>query len=211
MYIKKIIIIGLLVNLLNSFVQALNYKVFINEILPSPKGPDEKEEFIEIFNANDFELDLTGWKISDKVGKTKTYIFLKGTKISAKSYLILNRPTTKITLNNDGDELILSDSSGEIVDQVSYQKAQEGKSYSKTDSGWIWTSNLTPGKENFNLSQVSNKKESENSLIEKEEFKAAIPKSSQSLIIFLISLSFAIFSAIVFLILKRRLIKEDKP
>jgi len=207
---SKFLIIFLLSLLFYSSIFALNYKVFFNEILPSPEGPDDKEEWIEIFNENDFEVDLSGWKISDKVGKTKTYVFPDGTKILAKGYLVLERPKTKITLNNDGDELVLVNSSEEIIDHVSYQKAPKGKSYNKTESAWIWTTNLTPNKENFILSQIFNKKESENLPIEKEELKAAIPKSSQSLIIFLISLSFAIFSAIVFLIFKRKLIKENK-
>src|SRR4030042_7178446 len=32
--------------------------IIFNEILPSPEGPDETEEWVEIFNKNDFEVYL---------------------------------------------------------------------------------------------------------------------------------------------------------
>jgi hypothetical protein len=192
-----------------SFVFAFDYKIFINEILPSPEGKDEKEEWVEIFNSNDFEVDLSGWKIQDSVGKTKTYTFPKGTKIGPKGYLVLERPKTKITLNNEGDELIIFDSRGEIVDRVFYQKAQKGKSYSKTSEGWIWTSNLTPGKENFEPKEILKEKEPEVSKIEKDEFFASVKEFFQPMIVFLIALSIAIFSAIIFLIFKRKIEKGE--
>ncbi len=207
---KKILNFLFLLLFFPLFSLAFDYKIFINEILPSPKGADEKEEWIEISNQNDFEVDLSGWKISDKVGKTKTYVFPKGTKIEAKSFLVLDRPTTKITLNNEGDELVLFNLNGEIVDRVSYQKAQEGKSYSKTLSGWIWTSNLTPGKENFEPDKILKEKGLEAPQIMKEEFSASAKEFFQPIIIFLISFSISIFSAILFLILKRKIEKNEK-
>jgi hypothetical protein len=122
--------------------------IVFNEILPSPKGSDETEEWIEIFNQNDFEVDLSGWKISDTLGKTMTYIFPTGTKISPKGFLVLNRPTTKITLNNDNDGLNLIQPSGNILDKVSFEKAPIGQSYNKIENSWAWSDNLTPGSEN---------------------------------------------------------------
>jgi hypothetical protein len=192
-----------------SFALAFDYKIFINEILPSPEGPDDKEEWVEIFNSNDFEVDLSNWKIQDSVGKTKTYLFPKGTKIEAKGYLVLERPETKITLNNEGDELVLFNSRGEVVDRVSYQKAQKGKSYSKTSEGWTWTSNLTPGKENFEPEKNLKEKEPEVPKIEKEKFSASVKEFFQPVIIFLIALSIAIFSAIIFLLLKKKIEKKE--
>ena len=55
--------------------------VVFNEILPSPEGADEKGEWIEIFNQNNFEVDLSDWQISDTVGKITTLTFPAGTKI----------------------------------------------------------------------------------------------------------------------------------
>ena len=72
-----------------------NTGIVLNEILPSPDGPDAENEWIEVFNQNNFEVDLSGWKIRDKEGKTTTYTFSANTKISPLGYLVLKRTETK--------------------------------------------------------------------------------------------------------------------
>ena len=221
---KKILAISIL--FLFSFFpflsQAVDFpKIVINEFLPSPAGSDATEEWIEIFNPNDFEVNLSGWKIQDTIGKTKIYTFPKETKISAKGFLVLKRPITKITLNNDGDGLKLTDSDGKTIDEISYQKAEKGKSYNKTplesskedltgqtDSGWIWSNNLTPGSENI----VPVQKEKPLELAEEKGLAAIgeqIPRET-SFSPLLVALGIAIFSGIIILILKRKISSKNK-
>ena len=107
------------------------------ELVPSPEGPDDENEYFKIFNNNDFAVDLSGWIIKDGIGKTTEYIL--NTKISALSELILKRPDTKITLNNDGDELILLNPNKEIIDSVEFAKAIQGEKYIKENNVWAWT------------------------------------------------------------------------
>jgi len=121
--------------------------IIFNEILPSPDGPDAENEWIELYNQNDFEVDLNNWTIQDTTGSAKTYAL--NAKIPALGYLVLKRPETKITLNNDGDGLNLFNPNEEIVDSVDFGKAFQNQSYSKTSSGWAWNSNLTPGEKNI--------------------------------------------------------------
>ncbi len=123
--------------------------IVINEILPSPTGPDETEEWIEIFNQNNFAADLSGWKIADTAGGTTTYIFPQATEISPQEFLVLSRPTTKITLNNDGDGVSLIQPDGEIVETVNYPQAPREQSYSRTENKWVWSAFLTPGSPNI--------------------------------------------------------------
>lgn len=182
--------------------------IFINEILPSPVGPDT-EEWIEIFNQNDFEVNLSNWEIGDTVGKTKTYILPKETKILAKEFLILKREITKITLNNEGDGLNFIQPDGKIIDQIFYEKSLEGKSYNRTESGWAWSSNLTPGFPNIIPDQTSETEEPESFPAEKKELATISQQLPQSLITFLIALGIAIFSGIIILILKRKIIKPS--
>ena len=200
---------------------AIPLDVVINEILPAPVGSDIEEEWIEIFNPNDFEVNLSGWKIQDTIGKTKIYTFPKETKISAKGFLVLKRPITKITLNNDGDGLKLTDADGKTIDEISYQKAEKGKSYNKTplesskedltgqtDSGWIWSNNLTPGSENI----VPVQKEKPLELAEEKGLAAIgeqIPRET-SFSPLLVALGIAIFSGIIILILKRKISSKNK-
>ena len=189
--------------------------IVLNEILPSPEGPDEKDEWIEIFNQNNFEVDISNWKITDIAGKTETYTFPQITKIPAQGFLVLSRPTTKITLNNDEDGLLLIQPNGNILDSVNYQKALRGQSYNRTESNWVWSSVLTPASKNI-LTQPDIKKEvEEKSEIETQKSKDSpetksqlasvgeqIPKSSK---IFLIAFGLAIFSGVIILIIKRKL------
>ena len=148
--------------------------VVFNEILPSPEGSDTTEEWIEIYNQNGFEIDLSDWKIEDTTGKTTPYLFPAGTKIPQNGFLVLKRPETKITLNNDGDGLNLFSPSKEKKDAVSYEKAPLGQSYNLTSKGWTWSSKLTPGALN---------------IISTKETKQVTPKPSPNDETFVIDLS----------------------
>lgn len=142
--------------------------IVINEILPAPEGADDTEEWIEIKNLNEREVDLSGWKIKDVKGSVNVYVLPKGTKIGSKGFLVFSRPTTKITLNNNDDGISLIQPNGNICDSVVYQKAPKGQSYNrllsettgteeqaKSDT-WVWSSTLTPGATNvIPLSQSS--------------------------------------------------------
>ncbi len=200
--------------------------IIFNEILPSPEGPDEENEWIEIFNQKEMEIDLTDWKISDTMGAIKIYAFPKGTKISSKGYLILTRPVSKITLNNDGDGLKLTSPDGKIADSVEYIKAPKGRSFNRIKSSWIWSDVLTPGSLNKNPSKIS-EKESEtelgilktttdgtNSELQSKEGLAAVNQSFEkslqqkipnSFSPCLIAVSLAVFSGAVIFSLKRLL------
>jgi len=193
--------------------------IVINEILPSPEGLDEKEEWIEIFNQNSFEVDLSDWQITDSEGKTTAFIFPAGTKIKPNEFLVISRLITKITLNNDGDVLNLIQPNEKIIDSVTYEKAPRGQSYNRIASQWAWSNVLTPGSTNV-ISSISEKKEIETP---KKEIKEQIPekkieekerelatveglvsKERSSFLPLLISSSVAIFAGIIILVLKRK-------
>jgi hypothetical protein len=123
--------------------------VYINEILPNPEGPDETDEFIEFYNSNNFEVDLSGWIIKDSVGTITIFTIPQNTKILAYGFLAFKRPQTKIMLNNDEDGLILLSPDNKTVDSVNYSKAPLGQSYSKTSAGFVWSANLTFGTTNI--------------------------------------------------------------
>ena len=201
--------------------------VVINEVLPSPEGPDEEEEWIEIFNQNDFEIDLTGWQIQDITGKTKTYTFSKEAKIAPQGFLVLPRPESKITLNNEGDSLNLIQPDEKIIDSVTYEKAPRGQSYNKSETGWVWSNALTPGSPNVtspptssgfvepaqkekveSVSQIETKKK-----LAKEELAAIseqIPKENLPILPFLIAFSVSIFFGILILFFKKGVEKLRK-
>ncbi len=181
-----------------------------HRILPSPEGADAEEEWIELYNQNNFEVDLSGWTIKDTLGSTKTYTL--NAKIPANGYLVLSRPETKITLNNTGDGLNLINPNKEIADSVDFGKASLNQSYSKTSSGWAWNSNLTPGEKNI----VPKEKPSFAKASEGNKLSEVGPRIDESVDIdlstqkskppvCLIALVIAIFSGIAILIVKNSL------
>ena len=199
--------------------QTPNYPsgVIINEILPSPQGADETEEWIEIHNKNDFEIDFSFWKISDMIGSVKTYTFPQGTKIEGKGYLLVLRPESKITLNNDGDVLNLIQPDGKTADSVGYEKALLGQSYSFLKGDWLWGETLTPGEDNIVIveSLGNESKEERNNISEKtinpeptadpKKMLAAVNEQiNKNFLPPLIALIISSFSGVIILILKKK-------
>ena len=190
----------------------INYPtgIIFSEILPSPKGPDMENEWIELYNQNDFDVDLSEWIIKDTLGSAKAYTL--NAKISANGYLVLLRPETNITLNNTGDGLNLFNPNKEIVDSVDFGKASLNQSYSKISSGWAWNNNLTPGEKNI----ISAKKASSPDDIAEKELSEDEPRIDKIADIdlsnqkskppvWLIALVIAVFSGIAILIVKNSL------
>ena len=189
--------------------------IILNEILPSPDGADEENEWIELYNTNNFEVDLSDWKIEDKEGATINYSLPENTKISAYGYLVFKRPDTKITLNNTTDGLILYWPNKEIADSMIYEKAPQKQSYNKIGASWQWSASLTSGAENIiaqnNKKQKSGdlpKTEKSDSSKEIEESLAAANKTANPWFLFLAALATTIFSVIIVLFIKFKFSKH---
>lgn len=123
--------------------------ITFNEVLPSPEGPDAENEWFELYNSNNFAVDLTNWQVKDRVGQTKSFICPTDTIIQPNNFLLVLRPQSNITLQNSGDGLILFDPNQKIVDEIDYPKASQGQSYNKTATGWFWSETLTPLQSNI--------------------------------------------------------------
>ena len=70
-------------------------KIYLNEILPHPKGDEKTGEFIEIVNQENGPVDLFGWTIRDG-SKTGKYIFKEHVEIDSGAYIAIYRPESKL-------------------------------------------------------------------------------------------------------------------
>lgn len=70
----------------------------ITEVLPNPKGADEGNEFIELYNPNDEAVDLSQWRIYVNGDYDTAYAFAPGTTIEAGEYLVVKQNVVKFTL-----------------------------------------------------------------------------------------------------------------
>jgi len=92
--------------------------VRLNEVVSNPLSGEK--EWVELYNAGDTAVDLSGWKLTDLVDPqgTPTPETLKALtgSIEPGSYLVVEVGTTK--RNNAGDSVGLLDASGAEVDRV---------------------------------------------------------------------------------------------
>ncbi|MCX6812559.1 MAG: lamin tail domain-containing protein [Candidatus Berkelbacteria bacterium] len=115
-------------------------KVYINEILPQPAtGSDD--EFIELINSSDVDVDLLGWQLDAGT-------FGISTIIKSGEYRVFKNLEIKIGLTDTGDITNLIDPDGEIKSTVSYGKSFRGQSFANFLGTWQWTTTPTPGEEN---------------------------------------------------------------
>ena len=160
-------------------------KIIITEFLPNPKGSDSEDEFIEIYNSGNVEIDLENWTLEDKMGSVKKFIISEKTKIGADEYRVFYSSETKITLNNNGDGIVLKDSADDVISETSLSNlAPEGQSYSLDKSGnWVWTLIITPEKENVIIQEDqqddNSSQEEEINDSEQDDFSETHPNPSQ--------------------------------
>ncbi len=97
-----------------------SHKILISEVYPSPQS--EEVEWVELYNFSDKKIDLTEWSIGDN---SKNQM-LEDLIVKADSYLVLSDEDLKITLNNSGDKITLSDPNEELVDTFKYIETDKG-------------------------------------------------------------------------------------
>lgn len=137
--------------------------IFINEVQIS----SIKERFIELYNSDSSDVDLTGWYIQRKTatggsfGSLVANTQLAGKIVKAQSYFLISRSQlynsdAVIDLTfTESNTVRIRDSKGKDVDQVEWGRIDEGKSYQRTlSNGWLIGA-PTPGTAN-SISQSTN-------------------------------------------------------
>lgn len=124
--------------------------VQLTELLPDPASPltDAADEYIEIYNPTDEEVDLTGYTLKTGHDLGSKYV-IKDVTVPADGYVALKSATTKLALANDGSSVALYAPDGtQLGATVTYPKAPAGAAWAHFDNGWGWTSESTPGVSN---------------------------------------------------------------
>lgn len=146
-------------------VSIYSQAIIISEFIPNPEGKDEENEWIEIHNQKEQMADLSGWQIKDESSQ-KAFVFPESSLIGPKQYLVIKRSTSKISLNNDKDTLFLLYPTGDICQEIKYEKAKEGYSVNfASENSYVWSNALTPGMPN--IITTSKQKTSESKSLKK--------------------------------------------
>jgi hypothetical protein len=135
--------------------------VVINEVQIG--GASGSDEFIELYNSGNTDVDLTSWFLKKKTSSGAEYSLvatnrLEGKTISAGGYFLLGNEggytgSTQLDATWASSNTIASNnqvvlySLSDLVDSVSIGSVENGKSYQKFDSGWS-VANPTPKAQN---------------------------------------------------------------
>ncbi len=114
--------------------------VLINEFMPAP--PSGQKEYIELYNANPFPVDVSGWKLDDREGGARPYTLPAGSILPPHGLLLFRR---NFGLNNDGDIARLLAPDGSVRDSRAYDHARKGGAWSRLgDGAAAWTEKYPP-------------------------------------------------------------------
>lgn len=136
------------------FAQIASAQVFINEVQISPIS----ERFIELYNSDDSDVDLTGWYIQRKTATGSSFSSLvtstqlNGKIIRSHSYFLISRGqvgNSDVVVDNltltESNTIRMRDSKGSDVDQIEWGSIDEGESYQRASTGGWVISTPTPG------------------------------------------------------------------
>lgn len=126
------------------FAQIASAQVLINEIQIAPIN----ERFIELYNPDDTDVDLTDWYIQRKTatgssfGSLITSTQLSGKIIKSHSYFLISRSQLEKSdivagslVLTESNTIRIRDSKGKDVGQIEWGSVAEGKSYQRTSTG----------------------------------------------------------------------------
>ncbi len=108
------------------------HKILISEAQISPIG----QRFVELYNPNNSEIDLTGWYLQRKTETGSEYASfvtkndLLGKKINANDYFLISKlgVSADITLDltlTENNSLVLKNPNGEVSDKLGFGSAQD--------------------------------------------------------------------------------------
>lgn len=123
----------------------------VNELLPNPASPqtDADDEFIELYNPNDSDFDLSGFKLAFGSAKPKKYTFPEGTILKPKEFKAFTSGDTSISLSNTEAQVWLLDPNEKVIGQSDpYAKAKDGQAWALDNGKWLWTTRPTPNEMN---------------------------------------------------------------
>lgn len=149
-------------------------KIIINEIMYDPLGSDPGNEWLEIYNNDTIDCDISDWGFFESGTNHRLTLQQGSMTIPSETYAIITDNATNFLINhpgfngtiikssfslsNDGEYIALKDYSSNVVDGITYNSSYGGNGNNKTleRKGNDWNESLvnggTPGFENSILS-----------------------------------------------------------
>lgn len=144
---RKVVIILMLVFCYLSWVDFTSAQVIINEVLPQPINNDL--EWVELKNTSSNSANLSGWFLEDVLSSPKTIFSFGLVEILPNQFFVA---TISGQLNNSADGVVLKDSLGNVVSQMSYSSSSLGLSWQLDGDNNFIAAEPSKGLENVSLS-----------------------------------------------------------
>ncbi len=128
------------------------HNIELSEIYACPDS--NEDEWVELYNDNAHEVQLTDWKLIDSVENSRSVHLM----IPSHSYGSITWSSSM--LNNSGDEVKLVNSQGKEIEIMNYESCEKYTSWSKVNNDWKKTQTVTKNKENV-LSEVQSNEDEE--------------------------------------------------
>ncbi len=144
--------------------------VRINEVMTSNKtamsdASGAYPDWIELINASNGAVDITGWALLDKASRSTYFVFpdyqldpgetvvvFASGKLADENGADFQAP---FRMSSAGDTLMLSDAHGTVVESINIPALGANQSYAQMNGGWQVTSEYTPGMENTALNYAA--------------------------------------------------------
>ena len=141
-----------------------NGDLIINEVMASNKNTiidsyGNKSDYIEIYNGYDYDVNLSGYYLSDDNFNTKKWKFPNVT-IKSHEYLIVyasgldkydTELHTNFKLDSKGEVITLSKPDGKSISKIYYTNLLDDISYGYNGTKYVYYYNGTPGYSNDSL------------------------------------------------------------
>jgi len=141
-------------------------ELLINEVLASNASgivdeDGDHEDWIEIYNNTDSDIDLTGFGLSDDYDRPFRWVFPDGTVIRSGEYMLVwasgkdrggENLHTNFSISSVGEEVLLTDPEGQLVDQIAPVPIPTDISYGRkagSEQELVYFDEPTPGAPNY--------------------------------------------------------------
>jgi hypothetical protein len=104
------------------------FSLQISELYPNTYSGEQ--EWIEIYNHGDFTINLADFFLTDKSCSDQSKNYLNGL-VSPQEHLVFYKDKTKVSLNDNGDNVYLCSRDSQLLDTFSYKSSTKGMSLSR--------------------------------------------------------------------------------